>query len=499
MNISSNAGASSRIRSNSKKRRNRGISSAVESLEARTLFSGPQVVNCIINGAGQAAGPTVYVIASFHDPDLDSFSSATIDWGDGSTPSEMGYYYGDYYEAEHGYSEDGDYNAVITAYDQYDESEENPILIVMRSVAPTATMGNGGPINEGSSATVAMSGAYDPSSDDTTEGFHYSFAKTTGALATTYSTASGSASAQINFTNNGTYTVYGRIFDQHDNYTQYSTVVTVNNVAPTAASVENNGPVAKSTAATITVGTISDPSSDDLTVGMTYSYDLNNDGDFTDFGEFNGNGSYSQPVTYATPGTYTVHVRVTDQDGGHSDYYTDVLVVDVDSAGVIMTGAELNFASTVGDWTGGAAQDENFCFNYACNAPTGTMSGALEYLGQTPYERVTEEGAIWLGDSAASTLQLPTLVGSGWQNYYVAAVVEDINLSQSIHYLRHSDKHSGGSWDQKDQAAVPVDMDDNGYVDSLSSNQNDPLMTINSRSYYLVGYFAVPVDPPLDV
>jgi len=52
-------------------------------------------------------------------------------------------------------------------------------------VAPTATIGNNGPINEGSSVTVALTNPVDPSSVDTAAGFHYSFAQASGGLATT--------------------------------------------------------------------------------------------------------------------------------------------------------------------------------------------------------------------------------------------------------------------------------------------------------------------------
>src|SRR5207302_8277882 len=60
--------------------------------------------------------------------------------------------------------------------------------------------------------------------------------------ATALSAKSGSASSSCTFGDNGTYTVLARISDKDTGYRDYTTVVTVNNVAPTAT-LGNNGPV----------------------------------------------------------------------------------------------------------------------------------------------------------------------------------------------------------------------------------------------------------------
>ncbi|TML67006.1 MAG: hypothetical protein E6G14_13655 [Actinobacteria bacterium] len=51
------------------------------------------------------------------------------------------------------------------------------------NVAPTATLANDGPINEGASATVSFSNKFDPSGPDTTAGFHYAYACDGSSLA----------------------------------------------------------------------------------------------------------------------------------------------------------------------------------------------------------------------------------------------------------------------------------------------------------------------------
>src|SRR5262249_20361281 len=82
------------------------------------------------------------------------------------------------------------------------------------NTAPTATLSNNGPVNEGSAVTVSFAGASDPSGADMQTGFHYSFASSADGLASSYAAAEASASAPFTFDDNGSYTVYGRIFDK---------------------------------------------------------------------------------------------------------------------------------------------------------------------------------------------------------------------------------------------------------------------------------------------
>jgi hypothetical protein len=90
-------------------------------------------------------------------------------------------------------------------------------VVTVNNVAPTATLGNDGPVNEGSAVTVSFSGQSDPSSADTTAGFHYAFDCNGGSLATkNYSNSGTGASTTCTFPDNGSYTVRGRIIDKND-------------------------------------------------------------------------------------------------------------------------------------------------------------------------------------------------------------------------------------------------------------------------------------------
>src|SRR5207253_2953989 len=100
-------------------------------------------------------------------------------------------------------------------------------IVDVANVAPTATLGNSGPVNEGSAATVTFTNPFDPSGPDTTAGFHYEYNCDGSAFAAApnYLTSDTSASHHCTFADNGTYTVRARIIDQNNGFTGYTTDV----------------------------------------------------------------------------------------------------------------------------------------------------------------------------------------------------------------------------------------------------------------------------------
>jgi hypothetical protein len=118
--------------------------------------------------------------------------------------------------------------------------------ITINDVAPTATMSNSGPGVAGDPVTATFSNASDPSHADTTAGFHYSFALSPSGLATSYASAGTSTTASYTFSQPGSYTIYGVIFDQHNGFTDYSTTFTVQNapfiIADTSSGFSTTGP-----------------------------------------------------------------------------------------------------------------------------------------------------------------------------------------------------------------------------------------------------------------
>jgi Ca2+-binding RTX toxin-like protein len=106
-----------------------------------------------------------------------------------------------------------------------------------------------------------------------------------------------------------------------------TTAIHVSNVAPTAAGFGPTGPVFEGTPANVSFTGIADPSPADLSAGLTYSVDFDGDGSF----EVSGSSPTAAiPLSLlGQSGTLTVNGRVTDKDGGFTDYSRSVTVQPV--------------------------------------------------------------------------------------------------------------------------------------------------------------------------
>ena len=136
---------------------------------------------------------------------------------------------------------------------------------------------------------MSFANSTDPSPADTAAGFHYSFALDPDQLATSYASATDGSTKDFTFTAAGTYTVYGRIFDQDGAWSDYSTTVTISaNTPPTA--VNDSYAVNANTSSTIQAPGVlnndDDPEDDSLTAVLVTgpshgTLSLNSDGSFT--------------------------------------------------------------------------------------------------------------------------------------------------------------------------------------------------------------------------
>ena len=106
---------------------------------------------------------------------------------------------------------------------------QDTAVVTVANVAPMATFGNGGAVNEGSTGAVSFTSPSDPSSADTSAGFTYAF---DGGDGDGYGSFSASNSASFATTDSGTRTVKGKVRDQDGGVTEYTATVTILNVAP---------------------------------------------------------------------------------------------------------------------------------------------------------------------------------------------------------------------------------------------------------------------------
>ena len=188
--------------------------------------------------------------------------------------------------------------------------------------------------------TITFSAASDPSSADTSAGFRYTFdCSGTDDLAASYAAAGAMDNTTCTFTDNGTFTVFGRIFDKDDGYSQYSTVVTVDNVAPQNVEGGNDQTVNEGDLVSL-IGSFTDPGSADT---------------HTSCGRWSPTTARPSPTAPAqnfsfTPndnGSYAVTFTVTDDDGGaNSDSFT-VTVDNVAPTATFNAPASVNEGSPI--------------------------------------------------------------------------------------------------------------------------------------------------------
>src|SRR5262249_22046837 len=118
--------------------------------------------------------------------------------------------------------------------------------------------------------------------------------------------------------NNGpaTRTIRMRASDGYGGMTNVTTTVQVDNVIPTATFVVPDSAF-EGNSFTISFTNAVDV---DALSSLRFSIDLNNDGDFLDAGEASNSTLSTFNVSYPDNGLQTIHGRISDLDGGFTDY-----------------------------------------------------------------------------------------------------------------------------------------------------------------------------------
>ena len=204
--------------------------------------------------------------------------------------------------------------------------------VTVTNVAPSATLANSGPVNEGATAQVSWAGVTDPSAPDGAAGTRYAYDfdddGTYDVGGATYATASPLAAIDVpaSFTADGddSFTVRAAVIDKDDGLRAYTTTIDVDNVAPTATLTGDT--VDEGEAATVAFSAQADPSAADTAAGFTYEYDLDDDGTFEP-----GGASVTLPdaLTEDGPATLDVTPRSSTATAAAREYDTTVTVANV--------------------------------------------------------------------------------------------------------------------------------------------------------------------------
>jgi hypothetical protein len=265
------------------------------------------------------------------------------------------------------FDDDGTYTVLTRIADKDGGQTDYTADVVVANVAPTAELANDGPVAEGSPATISWNGASDASAADTAAGFTYRYA-CDGA---TLGPETSDATASCTFDDGpASHTVLARIADKDGGFTDYTTVVAVEN-APPDGTLANDGPVAESGSVTISWADQSDPSTTDTAAGFTYSYAC----DGVTLG-----APTSDPTATCTfddgPAAHTVLARITDKDGGSTDRTTVVEVTNLPPTATLGndgpvaegTPVAVAFADQADPSQADAAA--GFTYRYACDGVT---------------------------------------------------------------------------------------------------------------------------------
>jgi hypothetical protein len=204
----------------------------------------------------------------------------------------------------------------LTVSDGKGGSHSDDVLITVGNAVPTATFSAPAAVDEGSTIALSLTNPADAGSADVQAGFSYAFDCGSG-----YGEFGTSSSATCTTTDSGPRTVRGQIRDKDGGVSEYSKLVTVNNVAPAATF---NAPAAVNEGGSIVLSLTgpSDVSAADTAAGFSYAFDCG-DG----FGAFEVTNTTACETNDS--GARTVKGRIRDKDGGVSEYTRQVTIDNV--------------------------------------------------------------------------------------------------------------------------------------------------------------------------
>ncbi|MBD3185137.1 PKD domain-containing protein [Candidatus Poribacteria bacterium] len=287
-------------------------------------------------------GTPLGIVAKVLNPNPIEEYTYLFKWNDGEPDTEYKTSSGTHtvYHVWYDDSGEGTEEVKVKVTDSAGNEDEETVYPVITNVAPTATVTNDSPKPEGEEVTISISDIIDPGTLDTHtyavdldyDGENFDADVTGDVVDETVSvTHTWNDNNPLDEEGNVIpYIVGVRIMDDDGGSYMGETEVIITNVAPTATIVTE--PVDEGSPATINVEEPNeeepiDPGTSDI---ITYSFDLDNDGEYEITGE-----DASATKTWYEDGTYPVKVKVEDDDEGSNEYTASVVVNNVAPIAVI--------------------------------------------------------------------------------------------------------------------------------------------------------------------
>ena len=210
--------------------------------------------------------------------------------------------------------------------------------VQVNNVAPTASLVNlGGNVNQGNPGLVGFLSPFDPSNADTNAHFHYAWDFNNDGVFDlgngTYGGSGTSSSATVPgsfLADTGSDTIHGRIIDQNNGFTDYTTTINVQYVGPiinlpATATAGVNSPFSLG-------GSVSAPGGDANFAAATVNF---------------GDGTGNLPLTINPDGTFTLSHTYTAPSAPSTPYQILVTVPDFNGAAGTATVAVTAVANTL--------------------------------------------------------------------------------------------------------------------------------------------------------
>ncbi len=265
--------------------------------------------------------------------------------------------------------------------------------IVNDDFPPVANAGPDRTVGEGAAVVFDGSGSSDPDGDVLTYLWNFGDGSTADVVAPTHA-----------YADNGTYTVTLTVSDGHGGTSTDTLTVTVNNVAPTAASTGPTGGVRGQ--ARVFSFSATDPGSADSAAPFTYAINWGDGNTQTVTGPA---GGVQLEHLYTASGGYTVSATATDKDGGTSAAATrgiTIVAAQLQGGDLVVGGTTGADTITLSRVSGGSVR----AVVNGQNLGTFAVSGTVVAYGQAGNDRIEVTGSNFprtvqfFGDAGNDTL-----------------------------------------------------------------------------------------------